>query len=75
MLSAYWQDKIAVVWTTDDVHGVQEDFDEDEISSSLSDEQALLILLSAFENQGLHHGITWDSLKYWSQELLEEAST
>lgn len=53
VLSAYWKDKVAVVWTTDDVHGIQEDFDPETEKSSLSDEQAQEILLSAFDNQGL----------------------
>lgn len=75
VLSAYWKDKIAVVWTTDDVHGIQEDFNEDKQTSSLSDEQAQEILLSVFDNHDCNNGITWESLRYCSQELLEEAET
>ena len=37
-LARYWEDKVAVVWTNDDVHSVQDDFDEDEQTSSLSEE-------------------------------------
>ncbi len=40
VLSQYWVNKVAVVWTTDDVHSIQEDFDEEMQTSSLSEEQA-----------------------------------
>ncbi len=72
VLSAYWLDKIAVVWTTDDVHAVQEDEDEDEQTSSLSDEQAQEILQSVFEKHDGNNGITWESLHCCSQEIVEK---
>lgn len=53
LLSQCWQEKIAVVWTIEDVHGIQKDFDSETEKSSLSDEQAQEILLSVFEHQGL----------------------
>lgn len=58
VLFQYWEDKIAIVRTTNDVHGIQDDFDSDTEKSSLSDEQALEILLSAFENHDCNHGFT-----------------
>ena len=73
MLSNYWADKIAVIWCTDDVHGIQDDFDQETEKSSLTDEQAQEILLSAFENHDCNNGITWETLHYLRQQLLEEA--
>jgi hypothetical protein len=64
--------KVAVVWTTEDVYGIQDDFTEETGKSSLSDEQAPEILLSVFENHDCNNGITWESLRYSSQEFLEE---
>jgi hypothetical protein len=72
VLFQYWADKVAVVWTTEDVHSIQDDFDAETGKSSLSDEQALEILLSVFENHDCNNGITWESLRYSSQEFLEE---
>ncbi len=69
VLSQYWADKVAVVWTTDDVHSVQDDFNEDEQTSSLSEEQAQTVLQRAFEKHDASEGITWDSLRYYSEEL------
>jgi hypothetical protein len=75
LLTKYWADKIAAVWCVDDVHSIQKDFDQNTGKSSLSDDQALEILLSSFEDHDCNHGITWESLHYWSQELLEQAET
>lgn len=69
VLSQYWADKVAVVWTTDDVHAVQDDFDEDNETSSLSEEQAQSILQKAFDKHNASEGITWEDLRYWSEEL------
>lgn len=72
VLSADWKNKIAVVWCIDDVQAIQDDFDPETEKSSLSDEQAQEILLSAFEHHDCNNGITWDSLHYWSKEILEQ---
>ncbi len=69
VLSQYWEDKVAVVWTTEDVHAVQDDFDEDVCSSSITEEQAESILQKAFDKHDASVGITWESLLYWSEEL------
>ena len=69
VLAAYWADKVAVVWTTEDVHSVQDNFDEDEQTSSLSDEQAQAVLQKAFDKHNASEGITWESLRFWSEEL------
>ena len=69
VLSRYWADKVAVVWTTEDVHSVQNDFDEDEQTSSLSEEQAQSVLQKAFEKHDASEGITWESLRFWSEDL------
>ena len=69
VLAAYWADKVAVVWTTEDVHAVQEDFDEDEQISSLSEEQAQRVLQKAFDKHDASEGITWEDLRYWGEEL------
>jgi hypothetical protein len=73
VLSQYWADKVAVVWTTNDVHNIQDNFDEDEQTSSLSEEQAQNILQKAFEKHDADVGITWESLRFWSEELAEES--
>ncbi|PSB31377.1 hypothetical protein [Chlorogloea sp. CCALA 695] len=69
VLSQYWADKVAVVWTTEDVHSVQDDFDENEQTSSLSEEQAQSVLQKAFDKHDASEGITWESLRYWSEEI------
>ncbi len=69
ILSQYWTDKVAVVWTSEDVHSVQDDFDEDVCSSSITEEQAESILQRAFDKHDASVGITWESLRYWSEEL------
>ncbi len=69
VLSQYWADKVAVVWTNDDVHSVQDDFDEDEQTSSLSEEQAQTVLQRAFAKHNASDGLTWDNLRYYSEEL------
>ena len=69
VLSQYWANKVAVVWTTEDVHSVQDDFDENEQTSSLSEEQAQSILHKALDKHDTSEGITWESLRYWSEEL------
>ena len=68
VLSQYWADKVAVVWSIDDVHAVQEDFDEEQ-TSSLTEEQAQIILQRAFDKHDASEGITWESLRYYSEEL------
>ncbi len=72
VLARYWEDKVAVVWTTDDVHSIQNDFDEDEQISSLTEEQAINVLQRAFDKHDANEGITWESLRFWSEELTEE---
>ena len=72
VLSQYWADKVAVVWSTEDVHSFQDNFDKETGKSSLSDEQALEILISVFDNYDCNNGITWESLRYSSQERLKE---
>lgn len=69
VLSRYWADKVAIVWTTEDVHAVQDDFDEDNETSSLSNEQAQSVLQRAFDKHDANEGITWESLRYWSEEV------
>ena len=69
VLQKYWEDKVAVVWTSVDVHAVQDDFDEDNETSSLSDEQAQSVLQRAFDKHDANEGITWASLHYWSEEI------
>ena len=69
VLAAYWADKVAVVWTNEDVHSVQDDFDDEEQTSSLTEEQAQIILQKAFDKHDASEGITWEDLRYWSEEL------
>ena len=69
VLSQYWADKVAVVWTSVDVHTAQDDFDEDKETSSLTEEQAQSVLQRAFDKHDASKGITWEDLRYWSEEL------
>ena len=69
VLQKYWEDKVAVVWTTDDVHAAQDDFDEENLTSSLSEEQAESILQRAFDKHDANVGITWENLRFWSEEI------
>ena len=69
VLAAYWADKVAVVWTTEDIHAVQETFNEDKETSSLSEEQAQNILQKAFDKHDAEQGITRESLRYYSEEI------
>ncbi len=73
VLAQYWADKVAGIWTTDDVHSIQNDFNEDTFSSSLSEEQAVNVLLEAFDSHDANEGITWESLRYWSGEIVEQS--
>ncbi len=75
VLAKYWADKVAVIWTTDDVHSIQDDFNEDTCSSSLSEEQAINVLQETLDSHDTYNGITWESLRYWSEELLEKSRT
>ncbi len=68
-LARYWEDKVAVVWTTDDVHSIQDDFDENKQTSSLSEEQAISVLQKAFDNHDANDGITWEKLRFWNEDL------
>ena len=68
-LAQYWADKVAVVWTNDDVHSIQDDFDDDEQTSSLTEEQTINVLQKAFDKHDPEQGITWESLRFWSEEL------
>lgn len=72
VLSNYWANKIAIIWCIDDVHGIQKDCDKETGKSSLTDEQALEILSLALDGHDCSHGISWESLRYWSQEYLEQ---
>ncbi len=74
VLAKYWADKVAVIWTTDDVHSIQDDYDEDTFSSSLSEDQAIDILQEAFNSYDAEQGITWEGLRYWSQEMSPESA-
>lgn len=69
VLSQYWVDKVAVVWTTDGVHAAQDDFNENTKASSLTEEQAQSVLQKALEKHDAEQGITWESLRFWSEEL------
>jgi hypothetical protein len=42
---------------------------EDKETSSLSEEQAQNILQKEFDKHDAEQGITWESLRYWSEDL------
>lgn len=68
-ISQYWADKIAIVWTTADVHAMQDDFDEDGETSPLTEEQATVILQQAFDKHDAERGLSWEDLRFWSEEV------
>ena len=47
-----------------------DDFDEDDLTSSLTEAQAQNVLQRAFDKHDASEGITWESLRYWSEEEL-----
>jgi len=56
-MQEYWSDKIAIVWTTDDVH-----FAVNQHHQAVSEEVAQQALQSALDHHDAEYGVTWITL-------------
>lgn len=63
-LEDHWKNKIAVVWTTDDVKSVHD---------GLTDEQAKEVLDSVHKNQDAGEGVNWDTIRFAAEHLFGKA--
>lgn len=54
LLTDYWADKIALVWTTNDVHRAA-----NEVRTVLTEQQARTILLTLHANYRAQYGLEW----------------
>ena len=70
-LAQYWADKVAVVWTNDDVHSIQDDFDDDEQTSSLTEEQTINVLQKAFDKHDPEQGITSGKFTFLERRTMQ----
>jgi len=78
VLSDYWADKVAIVWSTDDVRAAidqqyDEQVDEKATESLITEDQAREALLEAFENHDAEYGIAWETLRYYARDVLSQA--
>jgi len=62
VLADYWADKIAVVWGVEDVKSTMADWHQVEIDT-ISDETALEVLQTVFENHDCNYGINWETIR------------
>jgi len=62
VLADYWADKIAVVWGVEDVKSTMAEWHEVEIDA-ISDETALEVLQTVFENHDCNYGINWETIR------------
>ena len=63
LLTEYWADKIALLWTTKDVHRAA-----NEAKTVLTDEQARTILRSLRDNYHAQYGLEWRDVSEAVQE-------
>ena len=68
-MSKKWQDKIAIVWDTEDVFTMAHPGDAEEW---MTKDEAVEILCYAANKHDASLGITWDTLDYYVQELKSE---
>lgn len=64
-LAAYWDDRIAITWTVEDVIAIK---------PGLSEEQAAHVLNVALHNHDASRGINWDTLANDADYLFGTAS-
>lgn len=57
VLKGYWEDKIAIVWGSEDVIGYAKDQGKD-----ISEEDARDILQTMFQKHDCEYGITWETI-------------
>jgi hypothetical protein len=64
-LEKYWQDMIADTWTVADVQWIAQ-----ENGTTVTKEQARIILRKVLDKMNAEVGINWDVLWYWTEEEL-----
>ncbi len=57
LLNGYWADKIALVWTTNDVHRAA-----NEAKTVLTEQQARTLLISLHQHHNPQYGLRWSDL-------------
>jgi len=67
-LADYWADKIAVVWDIDDVKDTMAEWHEVEIDA-ISDETALEVLQTVFEQHDCNFGINWGTIRVTALDM------
>ncbi len=78
VLTNYWADKVAIVWSSDNVRAaIGEQYDqhvnEQNQESLITEDQAREALLMAFENHDAEYGIVWETLRYYAMDVLSQA--
>jgi len=68
VLADYWADKIAVVWDVEDVKSTMAEWQEVEIDA-ISDETALKVLQTVFENHDRNYGINWETIRVTALDM------
>ncbi len=68
VLADYWADKIAIVWGTEDVKSTMADWHDVEVDT-ISDEMALEVLQTVFENHDCNYGISWETIRATALDL------
>ena len=63
LLTQYWADKIALLWTTNDVHRAA-----NEAKTVLTEQQARTILRSLYDNNHAQYGLEWRDVSEAVQE-------
>jgi hypothetical protein len=77
-MKKYWEDKIAVVWTTEDVlsiaHPAKWDTDGNEIPAEewLTQEDAVGVLNKVLDDHDATLGITWDTIEIYVSDFKAE---
>uniref|UniRef100_A0A6M3L954 Uncharacterized protein n=1 Tax=viral metagenome TaxID=1070528 RepID=A0A6M3L954_9ZZZZ len=71
-LFSYWHDKIAIVWTVEDVQEYARENHADGIK--LTDDQAREILNDVFDNTSAEYGISWETIDSYICDYIREVS-
>jgi hypothetical protein len=69
IFNTYWQDKIALVWTTDDVRAAltgDMDFDNEQKDENwedcITEDEAIEALQSVLKHHDCSYGVTWETI-------------
>ena len=61
--SKYWDDKIAIIWTTEDVK---------EVNDKLTEEECQDVLSSILDSRDANYGISWDTIRSYIEHTHPE---